>query len=440
MSKQIVTGISETGEGTGACPFYSEPTSMIYMSTAQPVEDMEVDDPYSCSVAKSKTGIPETGEGTGTWPFSLSCMDPRQPGEGMKVDDLYSCSVAESEPDVVGLFPTPWREVSWTDTLLETGLLLDKGGGEGEEEDVYRDSRESRSGGKGKRRLQLLIENPFPYIKSGGPAELCQFTNTCVVDSLLAALHTTSIISSDLKDLFNKNTFFKQVMSLLNNKFYIKARKVFVEELNPGKCNLYGNVSDYFPLLHKLVYSDQKHLPNNSSIYNTILRPLKNRIEVIVLGETSDPALFLVHAVQGILNTELPRDVMDEKNRIFLLQFLLIGKDEHMTMCFHSSETTWCLYDNDPTKPSFHPFLLESLQNFIICLAGYITQVKEYKPCITESGEDVGTRPFYLDTSSSSCMGPGQHVEDWEMEDLCSCSLAVPESGEAPIHSEIVYS
>ncbi|KAI5094300.1 hypothetical protein C0J45_16024 [Silurus meridionalis] len=67
-------------------------------------------------------------------------------------------------------------------------------------------------------------------------------------------------------------------------------------------------------------------------------------------------------------------------------------------------------------------------------------EVEERGKGITESGEDVGTRPFYLDTSSSSCMGPGQHVEDWEMEDLCSCSLAVPESGEAPIHSEIVYS
>ncbi|KAI5627754.1 hypothetical protein C0J50_8395 [Silurus asotus] len=195
MSKRIITGISETGEGTGAFPFFSEPTSLIYMSTAQPVEDMDVDDPYSCFVAKSKIGIPETGEGTGTWPFSLSCMDPRQPGELMKVDDLYSCFVAESE--------TGYRKLgySWT-----------------KEEEEEKERRKTST-------------------KTAGKAE--------------------------------------------------------VEEREKG---------------------------------------------------------------------------------------------------------------------------------------------------ITESGEDVGTRPFYSDTSSSSCMGPGQPVEDWEMEDLCSCSLAVPESGEAPINSEIVYS
>lgn len=67
--------------------------------------------------------------------------------------------------------------------------------------------------------------------------------------------------------------------------------------------------------------------------------------------------------------------------RIFELQFLLLGKKEHMTMCFRSSKNEWLLYDNDPSKPSFQPFSLKRITEYEICLAGYvnITQAQEYK-------------------------------------------------------------
>lgn len=67
--------------------------------------------------------------------------------------------------------------------------------------------------------------------------------------------------------------------------------------------------------------------------------------------------------------------------RIFELQFLLLGKEEHMMMCFQYSKNEWYLYDNDPTKPSFQPFEWESHVNYVKCLAGYvnITQANEDK-------------------------------------------------------------
>ncbi|KAF4092091.1 hypothetical protein AMELA_G00016990 [Ameiurus melas] len=114
---------------------------------------------------------------------------------------------------------------------------------------------------------------------------------------------------------------------------------------------------------------------------------LKKCGDVMVLGDPSDPTLILVHRdVHNVLyqdckSTELPLIVHDEKKRTFMCQFLLLGKEEHMTTCFNSFDDMWHLYDNDPGKPSFQPFNLESLKGYAICLAGYvnITQEQECK-------------------------------------------------------------
>lgn len=58
--------------------------------------------------------------------------------------------------------------------------------------------------------------------------------------------------------------------------------------------------------------------------------------------------------------------------RIFALQFLLVGKENHMTMCFQVNKSKWKLYDNDAQKPPFQPFDLESLKDYEICMAGYV--------------------------------------------------------------------
>ncbi|MCJ8749949.1 hypothetical protein PDJAM_G00193420 [Pangasius djambal] len=171
---------------------------------------------------------------------------------------------------------------------------------------------------------------------------------------------------------------------------------------------------------------------------------LKQCGDVMVLGNPSDPTLILVHReVHNVLyqdckSTELPLHVDDEKKRIFALQFLLLGKEEHMTTCFQSFENMWHLYDNDPKKPSFQPFDLESLKNYVICLAGYvnISQVKEYKLGIAETGEGAGAKPYYSHLEKeqedpSKYFYQQQSVADVEMEDLdCTSSYSVAETGE----------
>ncbi|KAF5893758.1 uncharacterized protein DAT39_016538, partial [Clarias magur] len=233
--------------------------------------------------------------------------------------------------------------------------------------------------------LQMMIENPFPYIKAGGPSDLCQFINTGVLDSLLAALHTSCIKYPNIEYLLHSNDFFARIRLMLNKKKYIKTRTLCVEELNLGKVDLYGNVKDYFPLISKLACAEityKENAPNYMDIYKEIPSIPKDYDKVFVLGEPSDPTLILFHCENRLAckSTEWPLRV-DVKERIFALQFLLIGKEQHMTMCFQSLENTWHLYDDDPKKPSFQPFNYKSLEDYIICLAGYVnvTQVQEYK-------------------------------------------------------------
>lgn len=128
------------------------------------------------------------------------------------------------------------------------------------------------------RALRLLIEDQQlwnNYIKDYGTFVLCQFTNTCVPDSLLAALHTAYIKYADIEDLLDRNAFFGKIMSLLNKKKYQEARQHFLQELNPGKVDLHSHVKDYFPLIAKLTWIkftyEQKN-PIMCAIYKEIPR------------------------------------------------------------------------------------------------------------------------------------------------------------------------
>ncbi|KAK3505659.1 hypothetical protein QTP70_020823 [Hemibagrus guttatus] len=155
-------------------------------------------------------------------------------------------------------------------------------------------------------------------------------------------------------------------------------------------------------------------------------RKLNRFGNVIILGDPSDPPLILIYRdVPNDPSIELPLRFDDGENkRIFASIFLLIGKDKHMTMCFQSSENTWHLYDNDPKKPSFQPFDPDNFKNYMICLVGYvnITQLEEYKG-ISETGEGVGL------SNEPQHFYPQKSVADVEMEDI-SCSVPIPETGE----------
>lgn len=290
----------------------------------------------------------------------------------------------------------------------------------------------------------MLIEDPVPYIKEGDPSASCLFINTCVPDSIIAANHTASIKDLTVEDLLNKDDFFNKLLSLLKEKKYIEARKHFVKELHPDKINLFGTVKDYLPLFDKLACAEityNQNPPNDSAIYKEIPSILKKCGDVIVLGNPSDPTLLLVHRdVNNALyrdykSTEPPLSVDDEKKRTFMLQFLLLGKEEHMTTCFSSFDGMWHLYDNDPRKPSFQPFDLESLKDYDICLAGYvnISQEQECKLGVAETG--VGAKPHFshlekAQEDPSRNFYPQQSVVDVEMEDLSgTISYSVADTG-----------
>ncbi|KAK3505553.1 hypothetical protein QTP70_021853, partial [Hemibagrus guttatus] len=134
-------------------------------------------------------------------------------------------------------------------------------------------------------------------------------------------------------------------------------------------------------------------------------------------GDAADPALILGYC----LTTQPVLDVKDKKERIFQLQFLLLGKEERMTMCFRFSRNNWKLYDNDQAKPSFQDFILDDLDYYEICLAGYVnlTQAQKYKIGIAETGEGAGATPFYLGTNSS-LLDP----------ELVIYPVAIPETGQ----------
>ncbi|KAF5893754.1 uncharacterized protein DAT39_016530, partial [Clarias magur] len=246
--------------------------------------------------------------------------------------------------------------------------------------------------------LLMLIEDPFPYIKAAGPSDSSQFTNTCVLDSLLAAFHTTCILYPNTEDLVDKNDFFRTAISLLKDKKYIETRNLCVKGINLGKVNLKGNIRDYFPLIGKLACAVITYLPKDNAIYKEIpshvmfvtkddaaYKEIPSTFmdcgDVFVLGDPVVPTLIMVHhevhtdLYQDCKNKELPRFVDDEK-RCFALQFLLLGKNEHMTMCFQSSEDKWHLYDNDPKQPSFQPFNLEHHKEYAIYLAGYVNKAQ----------------------------------------------------------------
>ncbi|XP_060739269.1 uncharacterized protein LOC132854709 [Tachysurus vachellii] len=260
-------------------------------------------------------------------------------------------------------------------------------------------------------RIKLLIKEHYA-IKAGSD----RYSNTCVLDTVLTAVHIAYICCPNIADLLNRNDFFRELISLLNNKKYNEARTFCVTELNHGKVDLFGNVEEYFPLFEKLVWPESS--PNDCKI----IRKLKKFGRVFVLGNPSDPPLILVPVkVPNVPCVKLPHHVNDEeKKRDFACIFLLIGKDKHMTMCFQSSENEWHLYDNDPNKPSFHLFDSDHFKYYMICLAVYvnITQLEEYKVGIAETGEGVGL-------SNEHGGDP-----DIEMEDL-SCPVSISETGDS---------
>ncbi|XP_027032510.1 uncharacterized protein LOC113662077 [Tachysurus fulvidraco] len=254
---------------------------------------------------------------------------------------------------------------------------------------------------------RLMTEMWFSYMKGN---TLSSYQITCAIDSHLAAFHITSIIFPNVEDVFNSDNLFNHLMSSLNRENYYEARIISEQELkrsNESKISqtvnimdFYGTVHDNFPLIDKLVCAEMifnVRIPSESRIHEEIFSQFKMFGYLKALGDPADPALILGYW----LTTKPIFYIEDKKKRIFQLQFLLLSKNKHMTMCFRFSRNNWKLYDNEPTKPSFQNFHLDRINDYDICMAGYVnlTQAPKYKFGIAETG--AGAMPFDIDTRST---------------------------------------
>ncbi|KAG7331763.1 hypothetical protein KOW79_005732 [Hemibagrus wyckioides] len=272
---------------------------------------------------------------------------------------------------------------------------------------------------------RLMNENQSTYMKAGALFFSYRLMRAHVIDSFLAAFHITAKIFPNVEDLFYLDELFRQLMALINRKNYSQAKFLSAQQLKHVKfdhklkvIDFYGTVYDHFPLFDKLVCAEMIYNETNeSAIYEEIFSQFKSFGYVKALGDAADPALILGYC----LTTEPVLYIKDKKKRIFQLQFLLLGKEEHMTMCFRFSMNNWKLYDNDQAKPSFQDFNLKDLRYSEICLAGYVnlTQAQTYKFGIAETREGAGAMPFYSGTNSSP-LDP----------DLLTYPVAIPETGQ----------
>ncbi|KAL7872380.1 hypothetical protein SRHO_G00073630 [Serrasalmus rhombeus] len=160
----------------------------------------------------------------------------------------------------------------------------------------------------------------------------------------------------------------------------------------------------------------RQETPNGNPIYETTLSKFRALGDVKALGHADDPALILVHRVVQLNLPDLPKPplcVKDDHQRIFELQFLLLGEGAHMLMCFNFSKNIWILYDDDPARRSFRHFKFEEeLDCYMICLAGYVstTRVEEHNHGVPETG--AGAQPFESDSSRQ------QNISEESVDDV----------------------
>ncbi|XP_072551738.1 uncharacterized protein [Salminus brasiliensis] len=267
--------------------------------------------------------------------------------------------------------------------------------------------------------LMLIIHGV--YIRADGHFATYQFTNTCVLDSILAAFHVCYIKFQNVRSLLESNVSLKIILAYLNAADYNNAKALWLRQLGRvpqnNEIDIFGTVKDHFPMFAKLVCAQVEYhqeTPDDSPVYETTVSKFRVLGDVKALGCADNPTMILV--VPKTFDTKVqkpPLCVEDGNKKIFQLQFLLLGEGTHMVMSFQFTKKIWILYDNNPAFRSFRPFNLEQdLHRYMICWAGYIntTQADERKIGIPETGG--GAQPFDY--------GSSEQLENLEesMEDI----------------------
>lgn len=129
--------------------------------------------------------------------------------------------------------------------------------------------------------MDCLDDEKFCYIKEAGSSGPYQFKRTCVLDSLLAALHTTYLKYPNVKALLDSDELFRELMAFLSFGRYVEAKIRCVQKLKHvqvddtrKEMDFYGSVYDHFVLLDKLVceFTDKPRSLKDSHIYKEMLR------------------------------------------------------------------------------------------------------------------------------------------------------------------------
>ncbi|XP_036406150.1 uncharacterized protein LOC118792415 [Megalops cyprinoides] len=231
------------------------------------------------------------------------------------------------------------------------------------------------------------------YIRFGGQFGGHHFSNTCVLDSLLAGIHIAAAEHLHIADLFKADLTISAVMTLLDYRKYDEAKALWLINLDLHNCSgklfmqndhidIRGYVKDHLPNFMDLTcakyhYDEDRNSPNvEDHIYNNMMSKFEHLGAVRALGTTiQDPKLILVDA-DGRLEGFPPRRIIDHYSRIFNLQFLLLGvvthASNHMVLCSRL-DGNWLLYD-DTSTPLFRTITLPEIkaEDYVVYLAAYV--------------------------------------------------------------------
>ncbi|XP_066534055.1 uncharacterized protein [Hoplias malabaricus] len=231
--------------------------------------------------------------------------------------------------------------------------------------------------------LMMMIRNV--YVRAGGRFSTYQFIHTCVLDSIMAALHLSSIKHINVEQLLKRDASLGVILSYITTEKFDEAKALWMRQLGRhpenNTLNCASRVQHHFPLFVKLVCANvdyHQETPDTKAIYQRTLSHFRGLGDVQALGDEDNPTLIWVNQVR-LHRSELPPVVIDDDNRIFDLLFLLLGEETHMVLCFNLMKDTWILFDNDPNVRALRFFNFEQeIHRYLICSAAYVntTQVK----------------------------------------------------------------
>nr|XP_046149230.1 uncharacterized protein LOC123991635 [Oncorhynchus gorbuscha] len=204
------------------------------------------------------------------------------------------------------------------------------------------------------------------YLLAGGSYGAYQFSNTCVIDSILAGIHVLAKMYPQIRDLFTRDNKINAVIRFLDFAKVNEAKALWLINLSLRKgknlmqnafVDIRGYVRDHLSNFIELVCASFDYDDSQSSstpcdtVLNNILRKFEDYGEVKPLGTSRhEPKLILVD-IDDRMCILPPLSITDDYERTYELQFLLMGQStplsNHMVL-FLSTQLTgrWMIYDN----------------------------------------------------------------------------------------------